>query len=204
MIKGCNSCKVLIKNNTINFICPYEEFGLEEKEGCRARLYEIIKQINKDFNYNIIFTNLKTMKIYNENIFKKILNNFYYFNNKIRKFILMKKYRIEKNFYDYFFYNPIKILEMYPDLKEKMIKKIITKTRLNLFEEICLLHEMEYGEKEIYSRIFEPDVTLNDTLIMTYKLKEIVSRTGYTINIFENQNSSFLSPSKNLLRVSHC
>ncbi|MDT7864472.1 MAG: ATPase, T2SS/T4P/T4SS family [Thermoproteota archaeon] len=192
MIKGCNSCKVLIKNNTINFICPYEEFGLEEKEGCRARLYEIIKQINKDFNYNIIFTNLKTMKIYNENIFKKILNNFYYFNNKIRKFILMKKYRIEKNFYDYFFYNPIKILEIYPDLKEKMIKKIITKTRLNLFEEICLLHEMEYGEKEIYNRIFEPDVTLNDTLIMTYKLKEIVSRTGYTINIFENQNSEII------------
>lgn len=192
MIKGCNSCKVLIKNNTINFICPYEEFGLEEKEGCRARLYEIIKQINKDFNYNIIFTNLKIMKIYNENIFKKILNNFYYFNNKIRKFILMKKYRIEKNFYDYFFYNPIKILEIYPDLKEKMIKKIITKTRLNLFEEICLLHEMEYGEKEIYNRIFEPDVTLNDTLIMTYKLKEIVSRTGYTINIFENQNSEII------------
>ncbi len=192
MIKGCNSCKVLIKNNTINFICPYEEFGLEEKEGCRARLYEIIKQINKDFNYNIIFTNLKIMKIYNENIFKKILNNFYYFNNKIRKFILMKKYRIEKNFYDYFFYNPIKILEIYPDLKEKMIKKIITKTRLNLFEEICLLHEMEYGEKEIYNRIFEPDVTLNDTLIMTYKLKEIVSRMGYTINIFENQNSEII------------
>jgi type IV secretory pathway ATPase VirB11/archaellum biosynthesis ATPase len=192
MIKGCNSCKVLIKNNTINFICPYEEFGLEEKEGCRARLYEIIKQINKNFNYNIIFTNLKIMKIYNENIFKKILNNFSYFNNKIRKFILMKKYKIEKNFYDYFFYNPIKILEMYPDLKEKMIKKIITKTRLNLFEEICLLHEMEYGEKEIYNRIFEPDVTLNDALVMTYKLKEIVSRTGYTINIFENQNSEMI------------
>jgi type IV secretory pathway ATPase VirB11/archaellum biosynthesis ATPase len=192
MIKGCNNCKILIKNNSINFICPYEEFGLEEKESCRVRLHELIKQENKNFNCNIIFTNLKIMKIYNENIFKKILNNFFYFNNKIRKFILIKKHKIEEKIYDYFFYNPIKIIEIYPDIKEKIIKKIITKSKLNLFEEACLLYEMEYSEREIYNRIFEPDVTLNENLVMTCKLKEIISKMGYTISILENQNSEII------------
>jgi len=190
MKKSCNGCKILIKNDSINFICPYEEFGLEEKEGCRYRLYEtILRQKLKNYNLNIVFTNLKVTKLYNKNIFKQFLNNFYYYNNFFRKIILQKKYKIENNIYENFFYNPVKILEIYPILKEKILKKIIKKSKLNFFEEICLLYEMEYEEKEIYSRIFEPDITLNENLILSFKPKEIISKPGFIIKILENQSS---------------
>src|SRR5579875_3531346 len=183
MIRSCESCKLIAKGKDIIFLCPYNEnhFGLDRNPECRRKLLKLNENNFKDINL-IIFTNTKIKKIFDNEKIRKLIDAYNFFMKPYNKLLFKFKFRWNKEDIYNLIINPDKQLSTFTRYSDKIIQ-ILSKNKF--FSEIFEYRLMEYDWTNIFMRVFENDIDIDERLLNNYELMlHIKPMPTYTIKIF--------------------
>lgn len=193
MTSKCNSCRILRRGDTIKLICPYNEneIGLEKSRECRLKLLQILRDNNLNLT-RITFSNNNIIKSYN----KKRLLEYKKFCDLInsKKFEWIHKYilRLKKFNKADIMFEPIEFITNNPKLKNFLIDHGEKLPSYKFLYEISLLLEMGYNSEEVYYRIFEPDIDIDNAWFATISMiKYVKNLPCATVKILKRNNRLF-------------
>jgi len=184
MINRCDNCKIILKGDTILFLCPYDEnlIGLDVNQQCRLKLLSMKQKLPKNFK-QIIFSNTKIKKTFYYFTIKKFLKAYDFLQKPFIRFKLKYILKLKQEDIINLLINPLNFLNLNDKNKLSLIN-ILYKD--GYFNEIIDYIHMEYDKNLIFKRLFENDIDIDERWLNNYELLlNIRPATSYTIKIFK-------------------